>query len=612
MALRRRVCGVGLVVACVLASCALTALAGPLSPDSVAGLQAWYKVDDGVGTSGTAVTDWADKGPNGYDMSQGNSSYQPTMVLNQAGGHKSVDFDGSNDFVSDGDHEVHSNTDGLTIITVVKPDATSYGVIASKFDYAVSQRQWRLATTSLDVQEVPNAWSTDSVARGDPEPGKFHVISGGWAPGSAAQFYIDSRLRSTAALAVNDMTDTAAELILGADNAGAHGQLNGMVSEVIIYNRALTEAERLGVEQYLQQKYDLQPDLGRFALDINFEGKGVNAHNRPLPLGYVTDSGDAFGNRGGGMVYGWDRNGTGQGRDRNLSASPDERFDTVMHMHNGAYGPATWELAVPQGTYWVRAVLGEPNPTTRTHDISIEGTNFSDPDPEVPSDWDEHWGQVTVTDGRITVSQRASGDQGVISFFQVREAVQPDIAINFQTGSSTAGLPPYYLIDGGAAFGDRGNGLSYGWINPATGNPLTNPNGRNRNSGNSPEERYDTLNHLWNGGSQHYGWEIELPNGLYDVLAVFGEPVGLPNSSTNNVWLEDLRYYDVDPGMGAEWDIFMGLVSVTDGRLTLKDIGEAHGAKICFIELTYIPEPSTMALLGLGLLACARRRRRKA
>ena len=82
---RHRALALGLVVASVLVCCAVPALAVPLSPDSVAGLQAWYKVDDGVGTSGAAVTDWADRGPSGYDMSQGNSSYQPTMVTNQAG-----------------------------------------------------------------------------------------------------------------------------------------------------------------------------------------------------------------------------------------------------------------------------------------------------------------------------------------------------------------------------------------------------------------------------------------------------------------------------------------------------------------------------------------------
>jgi len=190
---------------------------------------------------------------------------------------------------------------------------------------------------------------------------------------------------------------------------------------------------------------------------------------------------------------------------------------------------------------------------------------------------------------------------------QAASVIQPQIAINFEgTGSNAhnSPLPAHYLIDDGAAFGDRGNGYKYGWVDPSTSNPLSNQaNGRNRNSAASPDERYDTFNHLWNGGTQHYNWEIELPNGNYFVLAMFGEPApsNIGGVAHDNVWIENVRFYDPDPGKSEEWDLFMGVVAVSDGRLTIRDIGQSVPAKLAFIEITAVPEPTSWLLLAIGM-----------
>jgi len=592
-------------IACVVLGMVMiapaVAVATPISPDSLSGLQAWYQVDSGVLTSGTAVTDWLDSSTSGYDMAQTSSSYRPALATGQAGGLSSVDFDGSNDYMTAGNHEVHSNTDGLTVIAVAKPDATSYNVIASKFDYTASQRQWRLANSSFDVQEVATSWNTNSVARYSAEPGAWHVFSGLWSPGAAAQAFLDGRLYSTAQTAVNDITSTGAELLLGADNHGTHGRYDGMTSEVIIYSRALSDYERSGVEEYLRAKYDLGSAPAVFGADVNFQL--ADPGDGGLPSGYRIDRGQTFAHRGDGLFYGWSVDATGQARDRDQSVSPDERFDTLVHIQNGAFGPATWEMAVPSGTYMVRAVLGDPQYASGVTNLNIENVSFTDSDPNgAAPHWDEYFGEVTVTDGRLTISQASSGQGSKLSFVQVREVTTPQYAINFEgTGGQAHNnpLPDGYEIDDGAAFGDRGNGLTYGWLNEATGDPETNPEGRNRNSSASPDERYDTLNHFYNGGPRRY-WEMELTDGYYSVLAVFGESSG--GTSTNEVWIEGERFYDPDPGLSHDWDLFMGVVEVLDGRLTIELDAGATGGKIAFLEVTAVPEPSADMLLGLGLI----------
>ncbi|MHC4726234.1 MAG: hypothetical protein ACYS17_03325, partial [Planctomycetota bacterium] len=85
-----------------------------------------------------------------------------------------------------------------------------------------------------------------------------------------------------------------------------------------------------------------------------------------------------------------------------------------------------------------------------------------------------------------------------------------EIKINFQSGG--APIPDGYLPDYGEVFDDRGNGWSYGWDKDLKSDA------RDRNSGNAPDQRYDTINHLQKGAPGV--WEIELPNGTYNLFLV--------------------------------------------------------------------------------------------
>ena len=57
-------------------------------------------------------------------------------------------------------------------------------------------------------------------------------------------------------------------------------------------------------------------------------------------------------------------------RDRNSSLSPDQRFDTVTHTQ--LYGARTWELSVPNGSYRVRVVAGDPSNTNSVYRFNVE------------------------------------------------------------------------------------------------------------------------------------------------------------------------------------------------------------------------------------------------
>jgi hypothetical protein len=136
-----------------------------------------------------------------------------------------------------------------------------------------------------------------------------------------------------------------------------------------------------------------------FHVHVNFQPPQAQ-----VPAGYVADGGAVFGDRGNGYAYGWDALNISY-RDRNNIVSPDQRYDTFTHTQ--LYGARTWELAVPSGQYHVRIVAGDPSNTNSTYGFDVEGASAVAGKPTDASRWVEGTRTVTVTDGRLTVSNAA-------------------------------------------------------------------------------------------------------------------------------------------------------------------------------------------------------------
>jgi hypothetical protein len=145
------------------------------------------------------------------------------------------------------------------------------------------------------------------------------------------------------------------------------------------------------------------------------------------------------------------------------------------------------------------------------------------------------------------------------------------VKINFQqTGGD---VPAGYLPDGGEVFADRGNGWSYGWNMDSTGGA------RNRNNASAPDERYDTCNHLEKG--EHRIWEIELPNGTYDIFLACGDV-----NHTDQINNMDIEGVVVDDPDGEDnFDEYSVTVEVADDRLTIQMAEGASNAKVMFIDI---------------------------
>jgi hypothetical protein len=331
------------------------------------------------------------------------------------------------------------------------------------------------------------------------------------------------------------------------------------------YTGAATDGKDIGVDQdELEAAFS---PAAAFSLKVNFQPA-----SSAVPSGYVADSGAVYGDRGNGYTYGWDASGA-QTRDRDSASSLDQRYDTLLMMHDG--GPYTWEAAVPNGTYVVHVVMGDADYNNSVYKLNVEGVLTVDGTPTGSNRWIEGTQTVTVSDGKLTISNASGSDNNKIDFVEITSASPPafGVKVNFQPAASS--VPTGYLADSGSVYGDRGNGYTYGWD---SGSAQT----RDRDSASSADQRYDTFLMMHDGGP--YTWELAVPNGSYTVHVVMGDADY--NNSVYKLNVEGVLTVDSTPTGSNRWIEGTQTVTVSDGKLTVSNATGSSNNKICFIEVT--------------------------
>lgn len=153
---------------------------------------------------------------------------------------------------------------------------------------------------------------------------------------------------------------------------------------------------------------------GGSVIRVNFQPASA-----PVPSGYLSDGGLTFGNRGNGHSYGWTITNTSQARDRNSTRSPNQAYDTLIHMQEPGNPNAVWEIAVPNGAYYVRVVAGDAAYFDSAYRMAAEGTLTVNGTPTSATRWIEGTSTVTVGDGRLTITNAAGASNNKICFVVV-------------------------------------------------------------------------------------------------------------------------------------------------------------------------------------------------
>ncbi len=158
---------------------------------------------------------------------------------------------------------------------------------------------------------------------------------------------------------------------------------------------------------------------------VNFANSSftTGAAGYPLP-GYGDDYGDVFGDREGGMTYGWIEDNTANSRHRQNDTSPDPRYDTLNHLQRA--GDMVWELAIPNGRYAVRIVAGDATAVDSVFQFSVEDVLTTTYTPSVAAVWGTFEVEARVADGLLTIRSGPAAANNKICFVTVQSL--PDVA----------------------------------------------------------------------------------------------------------------------------------------------------------------------------------------
>jgi hypothetical protein len=175
-----------------------------------------------------------------------------------------VAFNGSNALSTAGLVDVLHGSSDLTVIAVINPATTQPFLNTTIIDMSASDSgfSWRLTQDGLANNQFNLAWSQDagqSILGATPllttTAGTVQMLSVVKA-GASASSYLNGGVIGPVAVPAG-LWNSPQHLVLGNRNFPSAG-FQGQIMEVLIYNRALTDAERQQIETTLESKYSIQ------------------------------------------------------------------------------------------------------------------------------------------------------------------------------------------------------------------------------------------------------------------------------------------------------------------------------------------------------------------
>ena len=201
----------------------------------------------------TAVSTWADRSGNSYDVSQSTGANQPTLQTGEVGGSSIVRFDGSNDYLVRSD--TGFPTGDITIVGVNKQNnalasaeyrtVLSYGQAASgKAVFYAYGEDINFGTDAFGISQYADAVAISS------STGKYNIASV-YRSGSDYGVRINGGAATTKNMTTSTATHGANGLTVGSNNAavGFGSYLNGDIGNVLFFNSNLSESLRRRFER---------------------------------------------------------------------------------------------------------------------------------------------------------------------------------------------------------------------------------------------------------------------------------------------------------------------------------------------------------------------------
>jgi len=218
----------------------------------------WLRADKGVQLNGTYVSSWLDQSGTGNNATQTNQAFQPTIVQQALSGKPAVRFDGTGDHLNFNLPINGSNQ--MTVIMVGSNESNRTGGSSRSESAAIFWDE----TTSWGTTYLSPFQSAVSFRFGTTQTQNYPLYTRTTSASGSYTMTIASKNGTTESLYVNGQlvkTNTGTlSTIAGTTNYGyiggyANTYYPGAIAEVLVYKRALSDAERKDIEHYLTTKY---------------------------------------------------------------------------------------------------------------------------------------------------------------------------------------------------------------------------------------------------------------------------------------------------------------------------------------------------------------------
>ena len=229
-------------------------------------LKLWLMADKGVELNGSSVTLWQDQSGNGADAEQGSAANQPTLDENAINGLPALSFDGVDDFLT-----FTLPIDGLSGMTIFVVSAATQDIEIPfpHCQYAAIFWNETASWGTAHVTPLQNAvWirfgtgqtqTIPVVYRYNTPVGEDFTVVAATMEGITDYLYVNGELVLTNEKPAGQDT-IANQRDLGNIGRGYNDDtyFPGMIAEVLVYTKTLSDTERQDAEKYLSDKYSIK------------------------------------------------------------------------------------------------------------------------------------------------------------------------------------------------------------------------------------------------------------------------------------------------------------------------------------------------------------------
>jgi hypothetical protein len=231
----------------------------PIPLPALANLRLWLRADEGVVETAGAVSAWNDQSGNFNNAVQTTAARRPTLIPDAANGQPVLRFDGTDDSLVAPSSATLAITGDISTFFVVRfDDFANYRAVWAKTqnNLPASTDFYTLPNTGLPRVYRGNGagsagFSTGTVA---PPTGVFAIVGFDQA-GTTVHHYLNGDLNGNSEVTAI-LADTGAPLHVGT-RGDQFTRMKGDIAEIVIYDTALSEADRGTVISYFGRRYGI-------------------------------------------------------------------------------------------------------------------------------------------------------------------------------------------------------------------------------------------------------------------------------------------------------------------------------------------------------------------